>query len=426
MEPANWPMLPTRADPHSQSMTTSLSTPSVFDLDLPTVDYGDYRDVELIRREVRRARKHAPVAIGVYGPELLSYDLVRAFTRDARFVNPKGITLAVQGITSGPMWDRVAQLLVSLDGAQHQRLRKLVAKAFTPRAADDMRTACVDVISELVDNVAGDGRCDFVTDIAAPYPVAIICALLGAPRRDWHLFTRWATDVNKVFGINAAKHEAVILAAWRDFDAYLEHLITVRRHDPGDDLLSQLIAAESDGDRLTHDELRNLALILLNAGTDTTRNQLAAAVEVFADHPDQWRLLAERPDLARAAVEEVIRYKPIVMSVLRVATEDVEFAGMRFPAGTFVLGNTAAANRDPAVFPDPDRFDITRVDGAAPLTFGGGMHYCLGVHLAKVELAEALCVLARRMPNLRRTGPAPWGPLSEIAGPITLPVAFSQ
>lgn len=405
-------------------MTTSLITPSVFDLDLPTVDYGDYRDVELARWAVREARRHAPVALGAYGPELLSYDLVRAFTRDTRFATPKGITLAVQGITSGPLWDRVTQLLISIDGPQHLRLRKLVAKAFTPRAADHMRTACVDVICELVDNVAAEGRCDFVTDIAARYPVAIICALLGAPRRDWHHFTRWATDVNKVFGIDVAVHEAAILGAWCELDAYLEDLIAARRDDPGDDLLSKLISAEDDGDRLTHDELRNLALILLNAGTDTTRNQLAAAVEVFADHPDQWRLLAERPDLARAAVEEVIRYNPIVMAVLRVATEDVEFAGMRFPAGTFVQGNTAAANRDPAAFPDPDRFDITRADAAAPLTFGGGMHYCLGVHLARVELAEALCVLARRMPNLRRTGPAPWGPISEISGPITLPVTF--
>jgi cytochrome P450 len=405
-------------------MTTSLIVPSVFDLDLPGVDYGDFRDPELVRRAVREARRQAPVAIGPYGPELLSYELVRAFTRDTRFATPKGITLAVQGITSGPLWDRVTQLLISVDGTQHQRLRKLVAKAFTPRAAERMRTACVDVIEDLVDDVAPDGHCDVVTDIADRYPVAIICALLGAPRRDWHLFTRWAADVNTVFGADVAENQDRILGAWSELDAYLEDLIAARRVDPGDDLLTELIAAEDDGDRLSHDELRNLALILLNAGTDTTRNQLAAAVQVLADHPDQWRLLADRPDLARAAVEEVIRCHPIVHNVLRIAVVDVEFAGMRFPAGTFVLGNTAAANRDPAVFPDPDRFDITRADAAAPLTFGGGVHYCLGAHLARVELAEALSVLARRMPNLRRTGPAPWKPITETSGPTTLPVAF--
>lgn len=407
-------------------MTTLIDPPlpSVFELGLPTVDYGDFTDPDLARRVVREARRHAPVVIGPYGPELLSYDLVRAFTRDTRFATPKGITLAVQGITSGPMWDRVTQLLISVDGEQHQRLRKLVAKAFTPRAAERMRAACGDVVEGLVDGVCETGGCDVVTDIADPYPVAIICELLGAPRRDWHLFSRWAADVNRVFGVDVADHQDTILRAWSDLDTYLEDLIAARRRDPGDDLLSELIHAEADGDRLNHDEMRNLALILLNAGTDTTRNQLAAAVQVFADHPEQWRLLAERPDLAYAAVEEVVRYYPIVHSVLRIATDDVEFAGMRFPAGTFVLGNTAAANRDPAKFDDPDRFDITRTSSAAPLTFGGGVHYCLGIHLARVELAEALVVLARRMPNLRRTGPAPWKPISETSGPITLPVAF--
>jgi cytochrome P450 len=287
-----------------------------------------------------------------------------------------------------------------------------------------MRAACVDVIDELVDPVAEVGHCDFVTDVSNRYPIPIICAVLGAPREDWQLFSEWAADISRAFGGNVAENEPAILKAWDALDHYLEELIERRRHSLADDLISELIRAEDDGDALTHDELRNLALVLLNAGTDTTRNQLAAAVQVFADHPDQWALLAARPELAPAAVEEVMRHSPIVFNAVRQATEDVELGPVSVPAGAFVMASTAAANRDPAMYDDPERLDITRSDPPAMLTFGGGVHYCLGAHLARVELAEALVVLARRMPNLRRTGPAPWKSIFEISGPTTLPIEF--
>jgi cytochrome P450 len=186
-----------------------------------------------------------------------------------------------------------------------------------------------------------------------------------------------------------------------------------------------MMRAEVEGDRLTHDELLTLAATLLMAGTDTTRNQLAAAVQVFCDHPEQWRLLAERPELAVQAVHEVMRYCPIILNTMRVPVDDVELAGVTIPAGTLVIANTAAANRDPAVYPDPDRFDITREDAPAMLTFGGGMHYCLGAHLARIELAEALTTMARRMPDIRSTGPVPWKSMTGITGPVSLPVEFT-
>jgi cytochrome P450 len=250
--------------------------------------------------------------------------------------------------------------------------------------------------------------------IARQYPVPIICALVGAPGEDWELFSRWADDLSKAFGANVAAEESAILQAWEQLDAYLEELIAARRHSLSDDLISELIRAE----------LVNLVAILLNAGTDTTRNQLAAAVQVLSDHPDQWALLAEHPELAPKAVEELMRHSPIVFASLRVATTDVELGGVLIPEGAYVMANTAAANRDPAMYDDPDRLDITR-EGAAPmLTFGGGMHYCLGAHLARVELAEALKVITRRMPNARCAGPAPWRPLAGISGPTSLPIAF--
>ena len=160
------------------------------------------------------------------------------------------------------------------------------------------------------------------------------------------------------------------------------------------------------------------------AGTDTTRNQVAAAVDVLCDYPEQWDLLGDHPEMAMKAVEEVMRFWPVVFGAMRMTTEDVEYEGVVIPAGTFVTVNTAAANRDAGVFENPDRLDITR-EGAAPMqTFGAGAHYCLGANLARREIAEALRVMSHRMRNLRRGGPAPWKPLMGITGPATLPVEF--
>jgi cytochrome P450 len=405
-------------------MTVTTRTPNIFDIDWPNFAYQDSTDPDEAHRIIRRAHQQAPIALGPYGPEVLDYDLARTVLRDSRFAMPRGISLVVQGITSGPVWDKVCQTIMSVDGEQHHRLRRLVSRAFTPRAAERMRTACTDVISELVDRHIAVGRCDMVRDIARQYPVPIICALVGAPADDWELFSRWADDLSKAFGANVAAEESAILAAWEQLDAYLEDLIAARRQSLSDDLISELIRAEDDGDRVTRDELVNLVAILLNAGTDTTRNQLAAAVQVLSDHPDQWALLAEHPELAPKAVEELVRHWPIVFASLRVATTDVELGGVFIPEGAYVLANTAAANRDPAMYDDPDRLDITR-EGAAPmLTFGGGVHYCLGAHLARVELAEALKVITRRMPNARCTGPVPWKPPAGISGPTSLPIAF--
>ena len=405
-------------------MTVDTLTPSIFDVELPYIEYLDSPHPDVAHRIIAPARDRAPVAMGPYGPEVLRYDQVRSLLRDSRFAVPPGLGLIVQGITCGPVWDKVTRLLISIDGDQHRRLRRLVAPAFTPRAAERLRAACVEVISELVDRHAGAGRCDIVADIARGYPVPIICALLGAPRSDWQLFSAWAEDISKAFGMNVAKDAPAILRAWGQLEAYLEELIAARRRRLSDDLISELIRAEGDGDRLEHDELVSLAAILLNAGTDTTRNQLAAAVGVLADHPDQWALLAAHPELAPQAVDELIRHTPVVFGVLRQAVEEVELCGLRIPAGALVVANTAAANRDPAVYTDPDRLDITRDAAPALLTFGGGVHYCLGVHLARLELVEALRVITRRLSNPRRSGPAPWKPLTGIGGPTTLPLQF--
>ena len=163
--------------------------------------------------------------MGPHGPEVLSYDLVRTVMRDDRFAMPKGVFLAAQGITSGELWDISLKGLLSLDGAAHHRQRRLVSKAFTPRAAERLRTTCTEIITELVDNCAGEGRCDVVADIARKYPIPIICAMLGTPSGDWHLFSDWADDVFKIFEWNIVNDEADILRAWNALEDYLDHMV---------------------------------------------------------------------------------------------------------------------------------------------------------------------------------------------------------
>lgn len=398
--------------------------PRVFDAGLPPVDYLSALHPDEAHDIIRQVRQRSPIALGAFGPEVLSYDLVRTILRDDRFRIPEGMFLAAQGITSGPLWERVATNLISLDGEEHHRLRRLICTAFTPRAVERMRSTAAQVINDLLDQQMPQGHCDVVADIARSYPIPVICGLLGAPPQDWPLFSDWADDILKAFNWNAAADTPVILAAWAELDAYIDEMVAHRRHTLTDDLLSELIRIEDDGDRLTADELRMLVAGLLLAGTDTTRNQLAASLHMLLDHPDQWALLTGDPGLVGQAVEETLRYAPIAASTVRVAVADAELAGVVIPAGTIVLVNLAAANRDPARYPDPERLDITRV-GAAPIqTFGGGTHYCLGNHLARLELTEALTVLARRIPNARRSGPAPWKPVTAITGPTCLPIEF--
>jgi cytochrome P450 len=407
-------------------MTVGTAPCVVFDADLPTLSYSPDESPAEVYPRFQAAQQQAPVAIGPLGPEVLSYHLVRSVLRDSRFQIPPGIVLQAQGVTSGPLWDKVINSLLCVEGDTHRRLRGLCSKAFTPRTVARLHEAMVGVMNDLVDEVVDAGRCDVVADLARPYPVPIICALLGAPREDWRQFSSWADDIFKAFTFSAdiRQLEPVVMRAWRELDDYVDDMVAHRRHNLTDDLLSDLIRAEDDGDRLDAAELRMLAGGLLLAGTDTTRNQVAASVQVLCEHPDQWELLRQHPDLAMHAVEETMRHSPIAGGTLRLVVDDVELGGYIFPAGTMVLVNTAAANRDSTVYDNPDRVDITREGAPAILTFGGGVHYCLGANLARREIAEALNVLTARLKNPRRAGPAPWKPVVSLSGPLTLPIEF--
>ena len=228
-----------------------MSVPSVFEADLPTVEYEDAPSPDEAHRNLRKALEQAPIAMGAHGPEILSYELVRTTLRDSRFQVPRGLGLETQGITSGPLWHRASSSLLAMNGADHTRLRRLVSKAFTPRSVTRLDDIIVDVINGLIDPFAAKGRCEVVADIARPYPVPIISALLGAPREDWRLFSDWADDFFKLFSWNVAEHETDILTAWQELDDYIDEMVATRRQSLTDDLISELIRAEDDGDRLT-------------------------------------------------------------------------------------------------------------------------------------------------------------------------------
>jgi len=402
----------------------SMTASSVFEADLPTVEYEEATTPDEAHRNLLKALEQGPIAMGAHGPEILRYKLVRETLRDARFQVPRGLGLETQGITSGPLWHRASTSLLAMNGDDHTRLRRLVSKAFTPRSVNRLDGIIADVINELIDSLGADGRCEAVAEIARPYPVPIISALLGAPREDWRQFSDWADDFFKLFSWNVAEYENDILTAWAELDDYIDDMVAHRRESLTDDLISEMIRAEDDGDRLSIGELRMLAAGILMAGTDTTRNQVAAALEVFCDYPEQWALLGERPELAMKAVEEAMRFSPVVFGAMRMTTEDVEIGGVMIPAATFVMCNTAAANHDADVFVEPERFDITREDAPPMQTFGAGAHYCLGANLARREIATALSTMASRMPNLRHDGIAQWKPMVGISGPATLPIAY--
>jgi cytochrome P450 len=280
------------------------------------------------------------------------------------------------------------------------------------------------VADELIDDLTAREECDFVAEFAEfaePFALRVLYRFVGIPEDRQEDLQRWTADVGLLFGFSVAEHRDRIGSALRNLDLYLDGLLAERRAAPRDDLLSALVSTAD----LTDAELRAMVITLMSAGQGTVQHQLGTAMAAFLEHPDQWRLLAERPGLAADAAEEVVRYCPsALLGVPRVAKVDVELSGLMLPAGSCVLPVTGSANRDETVFDRPDTLDITRTR-TAHLTFGGGIHYCLGAVLARVELAEALPRLAQRIRDPRAAGTATWLPPTEaVYGPLSLPIYF--
>jgi cytochrome P450 len=394
----------------------------------PTLPYLDMMDPAFCPggAEVRAARAAHWCARTPIGFAVLRYDNIAALLGDRRLRQGTYRVLTAQGLTEGPLVEWMNSVILSVEGDDHTRLRRLVSRAFTPRAVAELRPRMTEIANELVDRFPDDGRVDFMEAFADPYPAQVICELLGVPRELHDAFRGWANDLGLAFGFTVAADVERIEAALAGLHAATDALLAQRRARPTDDLLSALIAAEADGSRLSTEELRTMVTALLFAGQDTTRHQLGSAVAMFLRHPEQWTLLARQPELAAQAVEEVVRIAPTSPLTSRIATEDLEVDGIAIPADSHLSLFIASANTDPAVFgADADKFDIT-ASRRPLLTFGGGIHYCLGAQLARVEMAEALPLLARRLGPIKPDGEPTWRPAMGIAGPVTLPIRFRR
>jgi len=397
----------------------------VSELDLPHLDVVGLERHDAIDA-IEAARSVHWLARNELGYTVTRLQDVTAVLRDQRFHSALSMIEQSPEFEASSYGGERRQSILTMEGTGHARLRRLVAPAFTPSAANRLRPTMRAVVSELVERVVDRGESELVADVCEPYPIPIICELLGAPPEDWKLFSAWATDIFRIFNNNLAEDLPLIERAGEELTEYVSAMITERRADPRHDLLSDLIAVEEAGDRLSTDEMAMLAQAVLMAGTDTTRNQLACSVALFTEHPDQWALLAERPELATRAVEESMRYLGAVRGTARFASEDIVYRDVLFPQGTLVATSLAGANRDPEAFDDPNVFDITRERGTVQMTFGAGIHFCMGAALARAELQEALPLLARRMPGLERSGNIEWKPSSfGIWGPARLPLRFT-
>jgi cytochrome P450 len=315
-----------------------------------------------------------------------------------------------------------------VNGSDHRRLRNLVNPALAPRAIDRYRPAMRRFLEQLLDEIPAGGRCEFIGAFAKPYPSLVIAEVMGAPLEDAPRLHHWSNWIQRQFDANSMMNERPrIEAAVQEFYEYARALLAARRKEPGDDLISALLAAADPAhppERLSEDECVNLVLNVLIGGVDTTQSQLAHTIRLLAEHPEQWAALVAHPPLAERAVEEALRYEPITPFTARITVEEITFRDVTFPPDTVVMVCAFTANRDlPEGSGEPHTFDITaQRPRARPLTFGAGVHYCLGANLARLELREALTFLAERCPRLELAGEPAFDTITGIYGLSALPV----
>ncbi|MBS1869672.1 MAG: cytochrome P450 [Actinobacteria bacterium] len=407
------------------------SATRVSDLDLPAFDYTD---AELhgprFHATMRELRARGWLAQTPLGFVVLEREAAAFFLR-SRSAEFPGMKIAeLFGIADGPLYEEMRRNILHINGADHARLRGLVNPSFTPRAAERWRPAMRGFMSELLDAALarpdGVGTVDFVSAVAKPYPSLVIATVLGAPLADAPRLHEWSNWVQRQFDAPTliAERPRIERHVVELYD-YLDALLATRRDDPGDDLISQLIAARAqDGDRLSDVELVNLVLDVLIGGIDTTQSQLAHTLRLLAEHPQQWALLREDPERAPAVVEEALRYEPITPFTARILVEEVTYRDVVFPRDTVLLICAHTANRDGER--DGDAFDVTAArEAGRPLTFGAGIHYCLGANLARAELQEGLRLIAERVASIALDGEPAYEGVQGVYGLRALPLRLT-
>jgi cytochrome P450 len=389
--------------------------------DVPYFDVSD-PDFSVSSREVLAAREHSWYARTNFGLAVLRYEQTSLLLKDRRLRQGSFAWPEQHGITEGLLHRWWSLLMLSAEGDDHRRLRRLANPAFSRVLMEKMVPGFRLLAGELVDAFAARGRCDFVAEFAEPYSARVLCRLVGLDEGRWRDLSHWSTDIGLSFGVTIAQDRERIEAGLANMYGLADELIAERRAAPGDDVISALVAAHDGAATLSHEELRAMITLIVFGGMDTTKNQLGLALQLFMERPGQWRLLAERPELAANAVEEVIRWNPTVVWTTRRAVEDITVDGLDIPAGTTLHLLSPPANTDPlAVGTQP--FDIT-VERRAHFGFGGGAHHCLGHWLARIDMREALPLLARRLREPQLERPATLRPISGVTGPVELPIVF--
>lgn len=359
---------------------------------------------------------------------LTRYEDVFALLKDERFPKNRRSALTPEQLRKmpwvPPMFRPLERNMLDLDQPDHTRLRALVHKAFTPHLVEQMRERVQTLSDELLDKVSRCGEMDLINDYALPLPMTIITEILGVPTSDRDKFHKWSESVVSLSSPNATVR--VIPPIWM-FIRYLRRFFKMRRADPQDDLASALIQAEEAGDKLSEDELLAMVFLLLIAGHETTVNLIGSGVLALLEYPDQMENLRGEPSLIKTAVEELLRYTaPVFMATERFAREDVTLHGVTIPRGEMTFGVIGSANRDEAVFENPDQLDIAR-EPNKHLSFGQGIHFCLGAPLARMEAQIAINTLLCRMPDLRlKVSPDSlrWRPSMILRGLDALPLLF--
>lgn len=388
----------------------------------------------------RQLREESPVHLSGFGGVVLTrYDDCRAILRDNRFGNgaagPTGAfggnpeNVAFRQEMMARRGDRPLSML-ALDPPVHTRQRALVSRAFTPRRIEALRTRIADLAGECLDRLADAGTGDVMTILAEPFPVSVISEMLGVPASDWPEIRSLVTDLAQSLEPSAnieelKRAEAANNVLW----GYFTDLVAVRRQAPADDLLTGLIQASDGDDQLSEGEILAVALLLFGAGAETTTNLIGNAFNALFNHPDQMERLWADPSLVPSAVEEVLRFDSPVQLDGRACTESADVAGVRFEPGDRVLTLLGAANRDPARFDDPDRFDVGRFAGDnrgdQVLSFASGIHHCLGANLARAEGQEVLAGLIRRFRRIEPAGERPYRRRVVLRGLTTCPVTVT-
>jgi cytochrome P450 len=410
----------------------------VTDLELKGFDYTDPgMSGERFHQAMGELRAEGWLASGPFGYIVLDREAGEFFLR-SRATSFPGMKIAeIFNVTEGPLWEQMRRNILHVNGPDHSRLRSLVNPALSPRAVERYRPAMRGFLEDLLaqalaSSASADLTCEFVQAFAKPYPSQVIATVMGAPLKDAPRLHHWSNWIQKQFdAMSMATEREQIEQAVEEFYEYARELVAARRNDPGDDLISTLIAAADPAhspERLSDVECINLVFNVLAGGVDTSQSQLAHAVRLLAEHPDQWQALRADPSLASAAVEEALRYEPITPFTARIVDEEITFRDVTFPVGTIVMVCAFTGNRDLTDNTETgtgNDFDITADrSGVRTLTFGAGVHYCVGANLARAELEEALTFLAQRFEHLELVGEPEFESITGIYGLGKLPVRF--